>query len=825
MVKNIIFSLLLVAGLSLYAQENPKIDKNDLSSMSPEPGKIKKAIKNGDKYYKNGLYDAALQEYMTVYSVNEEHSPLNYKIAVSNLYGVNPKNALDYFERTESYVASDYYCLKGIALVYHKQYDDAKKTFNQYIESLPYKKARRMYDKVNRFISICDFSAKAMQDSLPVFIINAGPNVNSYFDDYSAVELRSPNSSSLYFTSRRPKDDAKNFASYNVFPERIMFSSEFVNGEASEAEAARLRSGNHVSVAGVDNKNNALLYYKGKERFGDVYRVQFNENNGRITNNKRLKKKISKKSTTEGSISFAENGDAYFISNRLGGQGGKDIWYAEKKGRSSFRKPVNLKNLNTPLNEESVFVSSDNNTLYFSSNGLPGMGGYDIYKSVRQPDGTWGDPVNMGYPINGPDDDLFYRLTSDTTLALFSSKRSEGFGGLDIYYIRNDLRIPFEISGNTTDIQSRKTLNATIRLFDKTTDMPVATVANDTLQQRYILNMEDIGDYYLQAEAPGYRSVTRDFTNPSVRNAKLQEDFELEKLLFPYTLNGYITDERTGKPVLAEILIKLSGKDDLLMRTVSDARTGFYSITMEDKADIDLSARATDYYDHNESLPLKNVQEVTGNKDITMQKSVITYIVTGVISSESDNQPLKANIIASKSGDEQISQTIATDENGKYELTLSDAGPFLMEVTSEGYFFANSILQFTDDSAMVIRNFIMKKMEVGVKMVMDNILFNTGNATLRPESFAALNKLVNLLKENPNVKIEVSGHTDNTGSASTNKTLSKNRALTVRNYLISQGIAGERVQYEGYGFDRPIAPNNTEEGRAANRRVEIEILD
>jgi len=110
-------------------------------------------------------------------------------------------------------------------------------------------------------------------------------------------------------------------------------------------------------------------------------------------------------------------------------------------------------------------------------------------------------------------------------------------------------------------------------------------------------------------------------------------------------------------------------------------------------------------------------------------------------------------------------------------------------------------------------------------MVIDNILFNTGASTLLPESYNSLNKLVNLLRENPKVRIEVSGHTDNIGSATTNKTLSRNRALSVRNYLISQGIAGERVNYDGYGFERPIAPNDTPDGRAANRRVEIEILD
>jgi len=126
---------------------------------------------------------------------------------------------------------------------------------------------------------------------------------------------------------------------------------------------------------------------------------------------------------------------------------------------------------------------------------------------------------------------------------------------------------------------------------------------------------------------------------------------------------------------------------------------------------------------------------------------------------------------------------------------------------------------------LVTHDLTLTKEEIGAKMVIENILFNTGETNLLPESLNELNKLVNLLRESPNIKIEVSGHTDNTGSEATNKTLSNSRALSVRNYLVSQGISGERIGYNDYGFDRPIASNNTEEGRAANRRVEIKILD
>ena len=822
MVKKIIFTLLLAITLPLYAQENPKINKQEFFPLSDKRSKVRKAISDGNSYYKDGLYDASLQQYMKLYALKKDCSPLNYKIAVSHLYGLLPKNSLEFFDRCDPEVASDFKCQRGIALIYHKRFDEAKQAFNEYLESLPYKEASQVTEKISRFIAICDFTKTLIQDSIPVFILNAGPKINSYYDDYSAVELLSP-SPALYYTSRRPKNSDVNITTYSVFPERILYSPDYKSGAANEAEDARLRSIRHISVAGVDNNTGTMQYFKAKKRFGDVFSAEFT-NEGKAYNKKRLNKTVSKKISAEGAVSITEIGDVYFISDRLGGVGGKDIWYAQKKDKKSYYPPENLYNLNTPLNEVSVYVTPDGNTMYFSSNGHPGMGGYDVYKSKKSKYGMWDDPVNIGYPINSPDDDLFYRATSDTTVALLSSKRSGGFGGLDIYFVKKDLRIPFELSGNVTDEKTGQTLYATVKLLDRTTNMPVATAMNDTIEQQYVIKMEDIGKYYVQTEAAGYLSKVDSFVNPVTRHAKVQHDITLEKLLSPFTLNGYITDVKTGKPVQAEVILRSTEDTNVVYRTVSNERTGYYIVTMADKVNVDMTVRATDYFDHQENLQLKSIAADKDSKNVTLQRSIIIYTVTGIVTDEGNSQPIKANIVANKVGSEMTQKTVA-EENGKYELLLSDMGPFLMEVTAEGYFFTNSVLQFVEDSTLVLRNFVLKKMESGAKMVIDNILFNTGAATLLPESFTSLNKLVNLLRENPKVKIEVSGHTDNTGSATTNKTLSRNRALSVRNYLISQGIAAERVEYNGYGFDRPIAPNTTADGRAANRRVEIEILD
>jgi len=126
------------------------------------------------------------------------------------------------------------------------------------------------------------------------------------------------------------------------------------------------------------------------------------------------------------------------------------------------------------------------------------------------------------------------------------------------------------------------------------------------------------------------------------------------------------------------------------------------------------------------------------------------------------------------------------------------------------------------DSSQNIFN--SEKIKQGESIVLKNVYFKINKSDLLPNSFAELNKLADYLKSNPAVKIEISGHTDNTGMETKNKELSKARAKSVYNYLLSKGVKKENIIYIGYGSSKPIADNSTEEGRSVNRRVEIKIL-
>lgn len=121
---------------------------------------------------------------------------------------------------------------------------------------------------------------------------------------------------------------------------------------------------------------------------------------------------------------------------------------------------------------------------------------------------------------------------------------------------------------------------------------------------------------------------------------------------------------------------------------------------------------------------------------------------------------------------------------------------------------------------------IMVRAEVGNKVVLKNIFFDTGKAALKPESIAEIEKIRELLAANPALKVRINGHTDNTGTAATNKVLSLQRATAVVDYLVSKGIDASRLTAKGYGSERPIVSNDDEEGgREINRRTEIEITE
>jgi outer membrane protein OmpA-like peptidoglycan-associated protein len=202
-------------------------------------------------------------------------------------------------------------------------------------------------------------------------------------------------------------------------------------------------------------------------------------------------------------------------------------------------------------------------------------------------------------------------------------------------------------------------------------------------------------------------------------------------------------------------------------------------------------------------------------------------LLKGVIMDKKTLKPIEAKIeITDNETGQVIAEFTSNSATGKYLVTLPSGKNYGIAVKADGYLFhsENIDIRATKVYTEIEKDIKLKKIEIGEKIVLRNIFFDLDKATLRPESVAELERLRKLMAENPKIKIEISGHTDNQGSAAHNKPLSMNRAKAVVDYLILHEIDAERMRFAGYGFERPMATNKTEEGRQLNRRTEFEII-
>ncbi len=818
----------LLISLSAFTQINPQIDKKTFFSSQEGIESAKKDLKIAEKYYKKGkgTYDEALKHYLKVYEYNSSSNVLNFKIGICYVWTADKKAALKYFLNSSPEVSEIYYLALGRAYQYNLKFDKAKEAYDNYINSLKKWKQHDAIKLHDQLISECEVGKEILQDSVSAFIINLGPIVNTYYDDYGAV--LSNDESIMYFNSKRPAKEPKKRVSRYKFKERILMTNNNAIDEPAEwvDGIPKLDFYVNTSIAGFDRKENRIYFYKGEMHNGRLFTAIFED--GKWKKIKPIKGGINHIAYKETSISIDNNGTAYFITNRRGGYGDKDIWMATKKGKHNYNKPVNLGSvINTPFDEEGVYITPDGNTLYFSSKGRKGMGGFDVYKSVLNENGNWEEPVNMGYPINTTANEVFYRPTKDSMVAIYSTIRGDSYGGLDIYKIQMDPRIPFKLIGTVTDIETGKTLSASVNVYDNITQKLLKSTAVDSIAGIFMLNFDDIGNYFIQIDYEGYKSISERIKCPDVKYATVVQDFAIEALKHPFTLVGRVTDVDKGTPLMASLTFKMAAnQDSVIGRAVSVDSTGNYTITFDDKYNMVIQVEADDYFSLDEPLSAVNELNSVISKNIELKRSKIEYTLTGRITDDEGVNPVHAALSFFHPGEGEPFTIIVSDSaTGKFTATIEEQGPFMIEVEANGYFFMNEVYQFPEGQTFTAKNFNLKKMQTGVKLVINNILFNSGKATLKPGSFAELDKLANLLLKNPDIRVEISGHTDNVGSASVNKRISKSRALTVKNYLVSRGVPSDKVDYMGYGYDQPIAPNDTKEGRAKNRRVEMKIID
>ena len=286
----------------------------------------------------------------------------------------------------------------------------------------------------------CRNAKRLMGSPRPYTIENIGSLVNTANPEYSPVI--SIDGTSLFFTSKRLRKDSTNFEQISYengqYYEDIYVCYKDRNGNWTEPHYlgfCRPRR-NDASISTSADGQTVFVYQDING--GDIYYSQIVD-----TTFKSIQEFPAEELNTEyweshATISVDQN-YLYFVSDRPGGFGGRDIYRLKKLPNGQWSKAYNLgPTINTEYDEESVFLGVDNKTMYFSSNGPKSMGGFDIFVTQVDEEDNWSEPINMGYPLNTVDDDIFYTTTADGRTGYYSSERLDGQGDKDIYTVYGD---------------------------------------------------------------------------------------------------------------------------------------------------------------------------------------------------------------------------------------------------------------------------------------------------------------------------------------------------------------------------------------------------
>jgi tetratricopeptide (TPR) repeat protein len=454
--------------------------------------------KQAKDYLKAGDYIDALTLLLKSYKMNPDDLDMAHDIALCYLNtNIDPKAALTYIEKvyetgdlkSDPDVIYEY----GLALTYHLEFAEAKKAFLQYQQ----KTSSGKYSKqVERNILNCDAAEKLVKAPLNVTFLNLGDKINSEFPDY--YPFVSKNDSILYFTSRRRGGlgGSKEFDGY--YPSDIY--DAILNTPYTKAKnvGKMVNTVGDDQVVGLSNNGNIIfVYFDMIDHYGDIYLAE--NKGGNFSRNFKLDNTINSKDL-ETSASISDDGNTlFFTSKRPGGYGGLDLYMSRKLPDGNWGTPQNLgPSINTPFDEDFPQLSSDGNTLYFTSNGLAGMGGFDIFHSYWSPESNeWSDPVNMGYPINTPGNNMTISFSINETYAYVSDVREGGFGDLDIYRVEfHNRKASKAVFIYTSEV---KNLDPTLELvvYDKKNE--IIGIYQPDSKGRYIVILES-GDYELQIE-------------------------------------------------------------------------------------------------------------------------------------------------------------------------------------------------------------------------------------------------------------------------------------------------------------------------------------
>jgi Tol biopolymer transport system component len=402
------------------------------------------------RYFFFSNYKSALPFVQQVYRTDTSNAYYNYLLGMCyyNL-PLEKSQAISYLVKASRYVDPDIkeWSIKQKKAPFKawyymgKSYQSAYK-FDKAIES--YKKYNELSffsDKVEveQLIKSCESAKVLVKDSIEITIENMGRIINSEYDEHTPVI--SGDEKTLIFTSRRKGSTGNLLADNGSFFEDIYISTN-ENGKWTSpvSISPNVNTPGHEASISLSFSGNELYIYKDDFGIGNIY--VSNKVGDEWQAPVKLGSNINTTSNETHATISPDGQTLIFTSDRAGGLGGKDLYYCNRLPNGDWGVALNMgSSINTSFDEEGPFFHPDGYTLFFSSQGHNSMGGFDLFYTELKEDGTWSEPANFGYPINSPEDELFYVISADGKRAYFSSIRDDSYGGKDLY-ILNLLSVP-----------------------------------------------------------------------------------------------------------------------------------------------------------------------------------------------------------------------------------------------------------------------------------------------------------------------------------------------------------------------------------------------
>jgi OmpA-OmpF porin, OOP family len=423
--------------------------------------------------------------------------------------------------------------------------------------------------------------------------------------------------------------------------------------------------------------------------------------------------------------------------------------------------------------------------MYFSEREKSEMS--DLYESHLEANGTYSKPIKMKLsttldevgPFIGPD---------QNTLYFGSARQAPGRqGGVDIYKVS--------------------------RLDDSWVNW------SEPINMGKPINTGAL-DFYFTIDRAGNVFTSR--ANKALEGAQLDLYMLVPKTI-KIMLAGYVYNQKTNDPLQANLDVKIKEKEPIKLQSATD---GKFETRIPEITEFTVSATAEGFLPKSETF---KVPKISGDTTISIQVLLTPVgkklmIIGYVYDAKTEKVITNANLEVVLKNDRKTNFKFPAPD-GKYEKEIEKLGWYLISTTAPGYLNGSDSISVRDaELTPYSKDIYLLPIEIGVTVRLKNIYFDFDKTILKKESFVELNKVVSFLKQNSSVEVEIAGHTDAKGDDAYNESLSQGRSQAVVDYLISQGIDSSRLTAHGYGEGKPIDTNDTDDGRANNRRVEFTVV-